>query len=126
MRIPYIITGAALIAAFVIGCSQHSNPAPKVRFLGYKEQSDGGARKRAVFEFINPSQSVYVFQGRFEPGDVAAMTAVVQPGSTLQDVFFIRQTNTVALTVKAMKVDSVHELTVPMPDIVLEPTPTAP
>ena len=126
MRIPHTIIGAALIAAFIIGCSKHPDLSPSVRFLGYKDQSASDAPRPAVFEFINPSQSVYVFQGRFEPGDAAAATAVVPPSSTKQVVLYIRQTNVVALSIKAMRVGSVHEMTVPMPNTSLEPTPTAP
>ena len=58
-----------------------------------------------------------MFQGRFEPGDVRALLALVQPRTTNVDDIYVSQTNDItALSVQIMRVDSVRDVTVPMPD----------
>jgi hypothetical protein len=115
MRISHfiIISVAALVGVFAVGCSK-STPNPIVSFQGYKVGTDG--RTQAIFEFKNPSQSLIVCQVQIQPGDRGTESIIyIQPGGSLTDTLFVRQTNSVSLSVTVMRVVPVRQFSVPMP-----------
>ena len=113
------------MATFVIGCSKSHNQAPTVHFLGYSTNTASDGARGAHFEFKNPSQFIIVFQGQIEPGGNHVITRL-EPKSTKSVVLFVRETNAVTFSVTAMRVTSLEEISVPMPNTALEPTATAP
>jgi hypothetical protein len=124
MRIPRVIIGVVLMATLVIGCSKNPNQAPTVHFFGYDIKTNG--EKWAKLEFKNPGQSTVVFQRQFEPGAAGHIIVYVEPKSSKSDFILVRETNTVAFNVKVMRVTSIYEISVPMPDITLKPPPPSP
>lgn len=119
MRKLHIIV-AALMAAFVIGCSKSSNETPTIRFVSYIDAAGravvSGA-SQATFEFKNPSASLIICSFHSQPGDPHESIISLQPNSTKTVVLVVNQTNAEALKVKVMRVASSRELSVPMPDV---------
>jgi len=114
MRIPHIITGAALMAAFVIGCSKSPSATPTVHFLGYKVERDGTAY--AMTEIRNPSPSQIVCQLEVQPKDARSgidSTVVPARGSQRFNIY-VSQTNETSLDVTFFKVVPTSHTTVPM------------
>jgi len=125
MRTLHIIIGAALMTAFVIGCSTSSKETPTVRFGSYIDAAGNavsGKANQATFEFENPSASL-VICAFHQPGGPRDMITggprdafiSIQPNSTNTVVLRVGQTNAETLSVKVMRVVSSHELSVPVP-----------
>jgi hypothetical protein len=125
MRILHIIIGAALMAAFVNGCSKSSNETPTVRFGSYIDavgNAVSGKTNQATFEFENPSASL-VICAFHQPGGPRDMNTggprdafiSIQPNSTNRVLLLVGQTNAETLSVKVMRVVSSRELSVPVP-----------
>src|SRR5881409_49604 len=117
MRTLYIIIGAALMAAFVIGCSTSSKETPTVRFGSYIDAAGNavsGKANQATFEFENPSASL-VICAFHQPGGPRDAFISLQPNSTNRVVLRVCQTNAETLSVKVMRVVSSRELSVPVP-----------
>jgi hypothetical protein len=114
MRIPHIIIGAALMAAFAFGCSKDATPIPSVTFTGYKTGKDG--IKRASFELANPSKEfTAVCHLQLEPGDVdEGMTSIPAGGYSTTEIL-IRQASVTALKVTVMRLSPVRQFSVSLP-----------
>ena len=132
MKITTTVIGAALMAAFVIGCSTSSKQTPTVskqtqtvRFGSYIDAVGNrvsGKSHQATFEFENPSASLVVcaFHQPGAPRDMVTggprdAFISLQPNSTNRVVLRVGQTNAETLSVKAMRVVSSRELSVPVP-----------
>jgi len=125
MRTLHIIIGAALMAAFVIGCSTSSKETPTVRFGSYIDAAGNavvGKSSQATFEFENPSASL-VICAFHQPGGPRDMITggprdafiSLQPNSTNRVVLLVGRTNAETLSVTMMRVGSSRELSVPVP-----------
>jgi hypothetical protein len=125
MRTLHIIIGAALMAAFVIGCSKSSKETPTVRFGGYIDAVGNhvvGKASQATFEFDNPSASL-VICAFHQPGGPRDMITgrprdafiSIQPNSTNHVILRVGQTNAETLSVTVMRVVSSRELSVQEP-----------
>jgi hypothetical protein len=117
MRIPHLITVAALMAVFVIGCSKSSKETPTVRFGGYIDAVGNHVVSRgsqATFALENPSASLVICAFHW-PGSPRDSFISIQPNSTNHMVLGVGQTNSDALSVKMMRVVSSRELSVPLP-----------
>jgi hypothetical protein len=118
MRKPHliIITVAILVnlaGIFAVGCSK-SVPDPIVRFQGYKVGTDGSTQ--ATFEFSNPGQSLLICRVKIDPSDPGTENIISIPaGGRSTDTMYVKQTNSVALSVTVMRLLPVHQFTVPMP-----------
>jgi uncharacterized secreted protein with C-terminal beta-propeller domain len=115
MRIPHfvIISVAALVGVFAVGCSK-SIPNPIVSFQGYKVGTDGSTQ--ATFEFRNPGQSLIVCQVKIQPSDPGTENIISIPaGGSSTDTMYVKQTNSVSLSVTVMRLVPVHQFSVPMP-----------
>ena len=109
--------GAALMAAFVIGCSTSSKESPSVRFGSYIDAAGNrvtGKSQQATFEFENPSASLVVCAFHQPDGPRDAFISL-QPNSTNSVVLRVGQTSAETLSVKVMRVVSSRELSVPVP-----------
>ncbi len=119
MRTLHIIIGAALTAAFVIGCSKSSTETPTIRLAGYIDAAGNHVAKgsQASFEVKNPSDSwiICAFHNPATGPHDAVFT--IQPNSTQNVGLFVGQTNLEAMsvTVKQVRVVSSRDLSVPMP-----------
>ena len=111
MRILHLTT-AALMAAFVIGCSK-TPPKPIVSFHGYKVRSDG--QIQAEIEVKNPSQFMMACLLEFQGEAVLPMLVGVKAGSSSSASFIVTQTNSATLRVTVMRLTPVHQLTVTIP-----------
>ena len=122
-KLTHIITGSALLAAFVIGCSTSSKQTPTVRFGSYIDAAGNavaGKSSQATFEFENPSASLVVCAFH-QPGGPRDMITggpreafiSLQPYSTNRVVLPVAQTNAETLSVKVLRVVSSRELSVP-------------
>jgi hypothetical protein len=108
-----LVSVAVLVGMFAVGCSK-SVPDPKVRFLGYQAGIDGSTQ--ATFEFRNPSQSLMICQVKIQPSDPGTENIISIPaGGRSTDTMYVKQTNSVALSVTVMRLVPVHQFTVPMP-----------
>jgi len=125
MRTLHITIGAALMAAFVIGCSTSSKQTPTVRFGTYIDAAGNrvsGKSHQATFEFENPSASLVIFAFH-QPGGPRDMITggpreaiiSIQPNSTNRVTMLVGQTNAETLSVKVMRVVSSRELSVRVP-----------
>lgn len=125
MKITTTVIGAAVMAAFVVGCSTSSKQTPIVRFGGYIDAAGNrvsGKSHQATFEFENPSASLVVCAFH-QPGSPRDMITggprdafiSLQPNSTNRVVLLVGQTNAETLSVKVMRVVSSRELSVPVP-----------
>ena len=130
MKITTTVIGAALMAAFVIGCSTSSKQTrtvgtPTVRFGSYIDAAGNavsGKSHQATFEFENPSTSLIIcaFHQPGAPRDMitgGSEDAFISlpPNSTNRVTMLVGQTNTETLSVKVMRVVSSRELSVPAP-----------
>jgi hypothetical protein len=124
-KLTHIITGPALLAAFVIGCSTSSKETPTVRFGSYIDAAGNavsGKSHQATFEFENPSASLVVCAFH-QPGGLRDMITggpreafiSLQPNSTNSVVLPVGQANAETLSVKVLRVVSSRELSVPTP-----------
>ena len=129
------INVAVLLAIFVVGCSKSTNSTqiPHITFVRYADMTSG--LKLAYFKAQNPSQSLIVCKVQGEPGDDSNAKIIYIPARGAATFFVFVRTNTVpSLSVKVMRLVTVHEFTVPMPNkftvpmpnTALEPTATAP
>ena len=125
MRIQHIIIGAALMAAFVIGCSTSSKETPTVRFGSYIDAVGNAVSvkaNQATFEFENPSASL-VICAFHQPGGPRDMITgrprdafiSIQPNRTNHVILRVGQTNAETLSVTVMRVVSSRELSVQEP-----------
>jgi len=125
MRTLHIIIGAALMAAFGIGCSTSSKETPTVRFGSYIDAAGNavsGKSHQATFEFENPSASSVVFAFH-QPGGPRDMTTggpreafiYLEPYSTNRVLMPVGGTNAESLNVRMMRVGSSRELSVSAP-----------
>ena len=125
MRTLHNIIGAALLAAFVTGCSTNSKQTPTVRFGIYIDAAGNpvsGKSHQATFEFENPSASLVICayhqpggpRDRITGGPRDAFISL-QPNSTNRVVMLVGGTNAETLSVKVLRVVSSRELSVPVP-----------
>jgi hypothetical protein len=117
MKTLHIIIGAALMAAFGIGCSTSSKQIPTVRFGSYIDAAGNavsGKANQATFEFENPSASLIVCAFH-QPGGPRDGFISLQPNSTNRVVMLVGGTNAETLSVKVLRVVSSRELSVPVP-----------
>ena len=119
MRTLHIIIGAALMAAFVIGCSTSSKETPTVRFGSYTDAAGNPVAKgsQATFELKNPSESWVICAFHMQSDHPHDAIFSIQPNSTEHVVLWLGQTHAEALsvTVKRVQVVSSRELSVPVP-----------
>jgi hypothetical protein len=129
-----LILGATIMA----GCSKSPNPQseastptkssqiPHISFVRYGDYIGGLAL--AYFKAQNPSQSLIVCKVQGEPDDDSNAKIIGIPARGSVTFFVFIRTNTVpSLSVKVVRLVTVHELTVPMPDRFTVPMPnTAP
>ena len=123
-KLTHIITGSALLAAFVIGCSTSSKETPTVRFGGYIDAAGNavsGKSSQATFEFENPSASLVICAFHQPDSPLNMVTGgprdafiSIQPNSTNRVLLLVGQTNAETLSVKVMRVVSSRELSVPV------------
>jgi hypothetical protein len=111
MRILHLTT-AALMAAFVIGCSK-TPQKPIVSFHGYKVRSDG--QIQAEIEVKNPSQFMIACLLDFQGEAALPMLVGVKAGSYTTATMSVTQTNSAILRVTVMRLTPVHQLTVTIP-----------
>jgi hypothetical protein len=118
MRTLHIIIGAALMAAFVIGCSKSSKETPTVQFGGYIDAAGkhvGGGASQATFEFKNPTASLIICAVHIQPDGLHDVNISIQPNSTKNVVLWLGKINVETLSVTVLRVVSSRELSVPMP-----------
>jgi hypothetical protein len=126
---------AVLTAIFVVGCSKSSvsTQIPHISFVGYADFVAG--QKLAYFTAKNPTQYLIVCKVQAETGDESKAQVISIPARGSAGFAVIVRTNTEPnLSVKVVRLVTVHEFTVPMPNRFtvpmpntdLEPTATAP
>jgi hypothetical protein len=120
MRISHIIIGAALMAAFGIGCSKSSNErTPTVRFVTYVDTAGNrvvGKGSQAAFEVNNSTGSLVACAFHNPATGPQDMVVTVQPNSTQHVTLYLGKTDPQAMsvTVTQMRTVSSRELSVPM------------
>src|SRR5687767_5069698 len=105
MRKQHII-GAALMAAFVIGCSTSSKQTPTVRFGSYVDAAGNrvvGKSSQATFELENPSASLITCAFHLHPGEPRDAIVSIQPYSTNRVLLLVGRTNAETLRVTMMR-----------------------
>ena len=115
MRKLYIIAGAALIAAFVIGCSKSASVTPTAHFVRYKVESDGTTY--AMMDIRNPSSSQIVCQVEVQPAvprGGPSTTVVPAGGSVNFGVYVGETTNGISLNATFFKTVPTYHVAVPM------------
>jgi hypothetical protein len=115
MRIPHfiVLNAVALSVMFAASCSK-TIPNPIASFQGYKVGADG--MTQATFEFKNTSQESVICQVKIQPSDPGTENIISIPaGGSSTDTMYVRQTNSVFLSVTVMRLVPVHQFTVPMP-----------
>jgi len=119
MRVLHIIIGAALTAAFVIGCSKSSTETPTIRLTGYYDAAFKpvvGKASRAAFELKNPTESWVACAFHSPTAGHPDSVFTIKPNGTENVVVSVGQTNAEALsvTLTQLKVVSSRELSVPI------------
>jgi hypothetical protein len=118
---------AVLTATLAISCSKAptSTEIPHISFVRYQEFVAG--QKLASFTAKNPTKSLIVCKVQVETGDDSKAQVISIPaGGSAGFVVIVRTNAEPRLSVKVMRLITVHEFTVPMPNTALEPTATAP
>jgi hypothetical protein len=122
----------ALLVILAVGCSKKT-ATPHISFIRY--ESHNGGPQLAWFKAQNPNQSLLVCKVQSEPGDDRNARIIDIPARGSVTFFVIVQTNTAPdLSVKVLRLVTVHEFTVlmpdtfpaPIPDTALEPSAPAP
>ena len=108
MRILYILTGAVLLAALLLGCSKKTSPPPTVTFQGYSPNG-------AMFSLKNPDTVPVVCELQLQPAEPGGESMVMIPaGGVMTQIMSVRQTNGISLLVTVMRVTPVDKFTVEM------------